>query len=205
MDMFKLDVYDAACVYIDKEIFRLSECISHWGVLIKNPLHIMDYYAPSMGMDEVHDACREDTRCLEQMVTARAMVPIYVDGLLTEIQVLMSDQVMTHIKLHTISVRIDHFMRVSGLPWISSEQVDRLRVFLFASWGLYRIPTNKDEAWSIIPMIGRQFKQMFDMFRSTGMRMPCKRLPRPLWNALVFPNPSRSPHQFQHTYCCTHV
>ena len=132
--MFKSYVHNAASVYIDEEIFRPSECISHWCFLSKTPLHINDYYERSV--DDVHHAWREDTRCFNQMMTARDTVPIYVGRLLTDIQVLMLDQAMTQTKLHAIAVRIDHFMHVSGLPWISGEQIDRLRVFLVASWGL---------------------------------------------------------------------
>jgi hypothetical protein len=116
----------------------------------------------SSGCDDI-DLDNNSERCMTSQPDFDQVV-IDVNNLLLEIQILMSDEEMTQKKMQTIYFKISSFMKMSGLPWNRSiVYANEFRRFVLQSWGEYGIPTNLEEAWNIIPMIGSEFKKKFDL------------------------------------------
>jgi hypothetical protein len=120
-------------------------------LLVQTLLHQYSSSCDDIDLDNNSERCMTSQPGFDQVV-------IDVDGLLLEIQRLMSDDLMTPKKIQTISLKISRFMKMSGLPWDSSLLYAReFGKFVLQSWGEFGIPTNLESAWSIIPMIASEF------------------------------------------------
>jgi hypothetical protein len=124
-------------------------------------------------INEIWEARAHAESEFRMLYYSRVSVKQTVDNLLADIQNRMSQPDLTNLGLHRISLRICTFMHQSGLDWPSGDGPFhmKLRRFLQHTWGLYKIPENLEEAWAIIPEIGRDFKVAMDAgydFRQIG-------------------------------------
>jgi hypothetical protein len=176
MGISREDLYHAVKQDMNATLDRHYDDIDYWESLVETFPFDRDNV-------DCNDPCEEGFRFLKKdacialqtsksqtnsLLSKRGQVPEYVDTILSEVQIAMSNEAILCNEIADLAFPIYNLMQKSGLLWVKGIQQVRFKKFLVDTWDVYNVPTDLDEVWSCIQLIGMNFVETFERFRVTN-------------------------------------